>query len=408
MKIARIAVIFGLLGLAGWAGWLLRGKLADRGPSPGAQTGERTVAVTRGRMQQLVKARGIVKPAPHGLVRLGFPMPKDVARRISRLALVEGDKVRGGDVVAELDEADLKATLRDLKAQVEVFRRRLESLQAMEPIEVRVAESLCAENKAQLDHCQRVYQRLEKLGPNSAASTLEWETALTSRDVALAKLASSEAALQQVRAKFRTEARCVESQIAQSEAAIENVGVQIAWSTLRSPIDGEVFAVNQRQGELTSNNPAAPVLTLLDHGQLQLHLYVDEVDSGRIKSGQAVTFHVDAHPGETLKGTIVRLLPQPILQENVVYYLAVVDVDAGQRSLLRAEMTALAHVRAAENENALLLPLDAVRSGAEGHSVRRKTPAGTVDTPVRIGWKDEGRVEIREGLTEGDEVVLEP
>jgi HlyD family secretion protein len=291
---------------------------------------------------------------------------------------------------------------------VDVFRRRLESLRTMEPIEVRMAESLCAESKAQLDHCERVYQRLEKLGPNSAASTLESETAITNRDVASAKLTSSDAALQQVHGKFRTEIRFVEAQIAQSEAAIENVQVQIEWSTLRSPIDGEVFAVNQRQGELTSNNPAASVLTLLDHGQLQLHLYIDEVDSGRIKAGQAVSFHVDAYPGEILKGTIVRLLPQPILQENVVYYPAVVEVAAEQRSLLRSEMTALAHVSAAENENALWLPLDAVRPDAGGYSVLRKTPGGPVETPVRIGWKGDGRVEIREGLSEGDEVMVEP
>ena len=359
-------------------------------------------------MQQLVKARGIVKPAPHALVRVGFPMPKDVARRISRLPLLEGDKVRAGDVVAELDHADLQATSGDLRAQVEVFRRRLESLRALEPIEVRMAESLHAETKAQLDHCQRVYERLEKLGPNSAASTLEWETALTNRDVAVAKLASSAASLEQVRAKFRTEIRFVEAQIAQAEAAVENVEVQVRWSTLYSPINGEVFAVHQRQGELTSNNPNAPVLTLLDHQQLQLQLYVDEVDSGRISPGQAVTFRVDAHPGETLKGSLVRVLPQPILQENVVYYLAVVDVDAAQRSLLRSDMTALAHVRAAENDSALLLPLDAVRSGADGYYVLRITPGGPVETPVRIGWKDEGRVEIREGLTEGDEVLVEP
>jgi multidrug efflux pump subunit AcrA (membrane-fusion protein) len=160
MRIARIAVIFCLLALAGWTGWLLRGKAAGHGSSPGGQNTGRTVAVSRGRMQQLVKARGIVKPAPHALVRMGFPMPKDVARRISRLTLVEGDKVRAGDVVAELDDADLKATLRDLRAQVDVFGSRLESLRTMEPIEVRMAESLCAENKAQLDHCQRVYQRL--------------------------------------------------------------------------------------------------------------------------------------------------------------------------------------------------------------------------------------------------------
>ena len=408
MKTARFAVIFCLLALAAWTGWLLRGNLADHGSSLGLQASGRTVAVSRGRIQQLVKARGIVKPAPHALVRLGFPMPKDVARRISRLTLVEGDKVRAGDVVAELDDRDLKATLGDLQAQVEVFRRRLESLRAMEPIEVRMAESLCAENKAQLDHCQRVCQRLEKLGPNSAASTLELETAITNRDVASAKLASSEAALQQVRGKFRTEIRFVEAQITQSEAAIENVRVQIAWSILRSPIDGEVFAVNQRQGELTSNNPAASVLTLLDHGQLQLHLYVDEVDSGRIKAGQAVSFHVDAHPGEALKGTIVRLLPQPILQENVVYYLAVVEVAAAERHLLRSEMTALAHVSAAENDSALWLPLSAVRPVPTATPCCGWRPAVRWKRPSASGGRETAAVEIREGLNEGDEVVVEP
>jgi multidrug efflux pump subunit AcrA (membrane-fusion protein) len=408
MRIRRIAVILGLLALAAWAGWFARARLGGPAPSPGLAPGARTATVTRGRVQQLVKARGIVKPAPQALVRLGFPMPKDVARRISRLTKIEGDQVRTGEVVAELDHADLQATLRDLKGQAEVFRRRLDALRALEPLDVRVAESLCAENKAQLDHCQRVCERLERLGPNSAASTLEWETALTNRDVALAKLATSQANLEQVRAKYRTETRCVEAQIAQADAAIENVQVQIDWSTLRSPLDGEVFVVQQRQGELTSNNPNVPVLTLLDRQQLQLHLYVDEVDSGRIKPGQAVTFRVDAHPGETLTGTIVRLLPQPILQENVVYYLAVVDVAAAQRGLLRPEMTALGQIRVAENQSALLLPLDAVRSGASGDCVLRLTSEGPVETPVRIGWKDEGQVEIREGLAEGDQVLVEP
>jgi HlyD family secretion protein len=408
MKIVRIAVALCSLALAVWAGWWLRRSFGERSAESTVGVGTRTATVCRGRMQQLIKARGIVKPAPHALVRIGFPMPKDVARRISRLKLVEGDAVRAGEVVAELDGADLQATLRDLRAQVQVFRRRLESFQALQPIEIRVAESLRDENKAQVEHAQRVYARLEKLGPNSAASTLEWETAVTNRDVALAKLATSEASVQQIRAKYETEIKFVQAQIAQAEAAIENVNVQIGWSDLRSPIDGEVFAVHQRQGELTSNNPAAPVLTLIDRRQLQLHLYVDEVDSGRVKQGQSVTFHVDAHPGETLQGTIVRMLPQPIIQENVVYYLALVEVATQQRAMLRVDMTALAQIHAAENENVLLLPLDAVHSGPDGSYVRRTVAGRPVETPVHIGWKNEGNVEIREGLSEGDEVLVEP
>ncbi len=105
-----------------------------------------------------------------------------------------------------------------------------------------------------------------------------------------------------------------------------------------------VFAVHQRTGELTSNPPNAPVLTLLDPRQLQVHLYVDEADFGKARLDQEVKLRVEAHAGETVQGKIVRLLPQPILQENVVYYLAVVEVDEAKRSLLRSEMTTLAHI----------------------------------------------------------------
>jgi hypothetical protein len=65
-------------------------------------------------------------------------------------------------------------------------------------------------------------------------------------------------------------------------------------------------------------------------------------------------------------------------------------------------------VQVEARESVLWLPLAAVRSRADGWYVRRPTAGGPVETSVRIGWKDQGRVEIREGLSEGDEVLLEP
>jgi RND family efflux transporter MFP subunit len=243
------------------------------------------------------------------------------------------------------------------------------------------------------------------LRDTNTATKQEWDATLNALNVARAKVDHSKTALEQVRAKFRTDISTLEAQLEQSKAAIANIDVQIEWSTLRSPINGQVFAVHQQQGELTSNVPGAPVLTLLDTNALQLHLYVDEADFGRIKVGQAVHFRIDAYPDQTFSGKIVRLLPQPILQENVVYYLAVVEVDEQQRPLLRSEMTALAHVQAGVNEQALWLPVAAVRSRPDGWYVVR--PDHT-ETPVQIGWKEEGRVEIREGLREGDEVLIKP
>jgi hypothetical protein len=71
-------------------------------------------------------------------------------------------------------------------------------------------------------------------------------------------------------------------------------------------------------------------------------------------------------------------------------------------------MTVLAQVQTAVQESALWVPIAAVRSGPEGWYVLRRKTTGPIETPVRIGWKDQGRVEIREGLAEGDEVLLGP
>ena len=396
-----------LLVLAVLGGWWARGWQSGFVSSPSASTEPSTARVVREKLNLTVKARGIVKPAPNALVRLGFPMPKDVARRIQTMKVVEGDSVKKADLLARLDDSDLRATLEQLKADAVVVEKRLEAARALEPVEVNLAKTMRDQAQAQADLAQRNYDRAYKLRSSSAIAQQEYESAHSEMQVTKAKLANTDAALQQVKTRFKTDITTLEAQVKQAKATIRNTEVQIEWSTLRSPIDGMVFAVHQRPGELTSNVPNAPVLTLLDHNQLQVHVYVDEADFGKVALGQDVNLRVEAHVGETVKGKVVRLLPQPILQENVVYYLTVVEVAQAMRPLLRSEMTALAHIQVGGEGPVLWLPLAAVKSKADGWYVRRLTASGPVETTVQIGARSEGRVEIRSGLNEGDEVVLD-
>ncbi len=359
-------------------------------------------------MEQTVRARGIVKPAPNALLRVGFPMPKDVSRRIGFLSVVEGDVVKASDVLAELDHEDLQASLRQLTAEAQFVERQLDALRALEPSDVRAGEAALAEAKAQMDFAQRNMDRLDPLFKQSIAPQQTWDAAVNDLAVAKARHARAEITLENVRARYRTDIATAEAKLAPARASIGSIEVQIRWSVLRSPIDGQVFAVHQRQGELTSNQPQSPVVTLLDPDGLQLHMYVDEADFSRIQIGQRAGFRLDAHPDKTLAGKIVRILPQPMLQENVVYYLAVVDVDADQKSLLRSEMTALAYVQLDAREGVLRLPLSAVKSRSDGWYVLRINAGVTIETPVQIGWRDETSVEIREGLKEGDTVLRAP
>jgi multidrug resistance efflux pump len=323
---------------------------------------------------------------------------------------VEGDLVGPGAELAQLDDEDLKASQEERAAELQAAERRLQALQILEPIEIRRAEADLAERKAEREQAQRTLERLETLRTRELVSAEQLEIAATDRALAVARAERVAVNLEQVRASLRTEISTLGAQVEQAKAALRAVEVQLHRSTLRSPLTmpAQVYAVHQRQGEVTTGQPSAPVMTLLDLSQLQVHLFIDEGDFGGIQVGQPATLRVESYRDKILKGEIVRVLPEPILQENVVYYLAVVDVAADQRTLLRPEMTCLAFVQAGVKEAALWLPVAAVRSRADGWYVRRPGTSGPVEAAVQIGWRDQERVEIRQGLKEGDEVLLEP
>ena len=406
-RTTRIIVGLGLLFVAASLGWIVRGLPQFRPEATSAgETGAAVVRVARGPIEQTVRARGIVKPAPNALVRIGFPMPKDVSRRIRSLRVVEGDVVVGGMLLGELDTSDLAATLHQLRSDAGVVQKRLDALRALEPRELHLAETVRDQAAAQAELAERSLARGAQLKARALLPEQEHEALASDAKVAHAKLANADANLSQVRTRFATDITTLEAQLEQANAAIRNTQVQLEWGVLRAPFDALVFAVHQRPGELSSNQPGAPVLTLLKANELQAHLYVDEADFGKMRVGQKVTLQLEAHAGERVRGTIVRLLPQPVLQENVVYYLALVDVDKTHRDLLRAEMTTLAFVETGTNQPVLWLPSSAVFSKPDGWYVRRSTPNGPLQTAVQIGMRNDGRVEIRSGVAEGTEVLI--
>ena len=101
-----------LLLLTAAGGWWVRGWQHSTDPSTPTSAEPTTARVMKSRIEQTVKARGIVKPAPNALVRIGFPMPKDVARRIQVMKFVEGDAIKAGDELALLDHADAEKSVR--------------------------------------------------------------------------------------------------------------------------------------------------------------------------------------------------------------------------------------------------------------------------------------------------------
>jgi multidrug efflux pump subunit AcrA (membrane-fusion protein) len=136
-----------------------------------------------------------------------------------------------------------------------------------------------------------------------------------------------------------------------------------------------------------------------------VNAYVDEVDIGKVKTGQPAAFTVDAFPARDFRGRVAAIYPTATVQDNVVKYIVAIDIDGEYAGLLRPEMTASVRVDL-ETRTVLAVPTRAIRQEA-GRSVVHVVNGGRLDIRlVRVGWRDGPWAEITEGLAEGERILL--
>lgn len=171
---------------------------------------------------------------------------------------------------------------------------------------------------------------------------------------------------------------------------------------LVAPVAGLVIARNVEPGQTVT--AADAVLVMSD--RLILKAQVDETDVGQVRLGQPVRIVLDAYPREPLRGRVEHIAFEAKTVNNVTIYEVDVlpeDVPAFMRSGMTANLTF--HV--AERENTLLLPVSAVKGGGDAAVVRVPGPEGLpVEKSVRAGLSDGKRIEILDGLAEGDRVLV--
>jgi RND family efflux transporter MFP subunit len=163
--------------------------------------------------------------------------------------------------------------------------------------------------------------------------------------------------------------------------------------------------VSTQEGEAIAAGFQAPTfVTLVDLNRLQADAFVDETDIGKIAPGQSAVLTVDAFPNRDFTGTVTAILPKALIQQNVVYYDAVVELDPSE-GLLRPDMTASIRILVGERTGVLVVPTAAVRREAAERVVYVLEDGRTVRRVVRTGWRDGGFTEIVSGLAEGERVL---
>jgi HlyD family secretion protein len=227
--------------------------------------------------------------------------------------------------------------------------------------------------------------------------------------------------------------KAAEGTVAQTRGAYDQAQTNLRYATIRSPVDGIVVSRNVDVGQTVAASFQTPTLFTIaqDMTKMEIQTSVDESDISRIKVGQPVTFTVDAYPETRFTGTVRQIRNAPVVTQNVVTYVVVVNVD-NKDLKLKPGMTANVSIETARKDNVLKIPAAALRfkpksptesteksSGAPQGGKRlakrgseqvyiltpEKTPKPVA---VKSGISNDGSVELVEGnLKENDEVIVE-
>ena len=311
----RLILAFTLLGLfAIMAGAYYRSANASEGPTL------TTAPVTRGSVIEAVAATGALEAVT--TVQVGT----QVSGTIKALYADYNSTVRKGQVIAQLEPSLFETQVEGARATV--VRLEAERERA----------------RVQLEDANLKLRRAREL----AAGEL----------IAASELEAAEAIARQAEAALHS----ADAQIVQARASLNQAQVNLGHTTIRAPIDGVVISRSVDVGQTVAASMQAPTLFVLarDLTHMQVNASVDEADIGHIKTGQPVEFRVDAYPNETFYGTVRQVRLEPVIEQNVVSYVTVIDVP-NPKLLLKPGMTANVSIEVQRAENALRVPTAALR-----------------------------------------------
>ena len=344
--IAAVVVVLIAIAFGGYKYYSAKDEAAK------AVTGQ-AVQVSRQNMKSVVSATGTIRPVD------SVEVSSKITARIKSVLVKENDIVKAGQTVAILDGKDYEATR--AQAQYKVTNTR------------------------------STYNRAEYLYSIGAKSQEDLEDAQYNYDTAESSLSKTESDLNE--------------------------------TIITAPMDGIVVGEPKTAGTMAvqgNSNPTV-IMTIADLSKKQILAKVDETDIGNVKVGQQATFTVDTYTGKTFTAKVSKISQTDVSNSwntnssstssssnsnSVIYYYVVLDVDDPENLLLPA-MTARVEIITAEKDDALAVPISALKTDSQGSYVVVDLGKGqTENRYVETGIYSDEYVEIVSGLSDGDSILV--
>ena len=339
-----------------------------------------TATATTTDLQDTVLATGVLQAFKQ--VSVGA----QVSGQVKVLKVALGDKVKAGQLIAEIDSVPQQNTLRNAEAALANMEAQLKAQKATQ-----IQTSLAL-------------QRQKELRAADANARADLESAQAANDLALANIDA------------------LKAQILQAQVTVDTAKVNMGYTRITAPIDGQVVAIVTQQGQTVNANQSTPtIIKLAQTETMTVKTQISEADVTRVKMGQKVYFTILGEPNKRYTATLRSIEPAPdsILTETTsststtaastaIYYNGLFDAPT-EDGKLRISMTAQVQIVRADAPGALTIPATALGPrGKDGSYTVRVVGADGQAQPrsIKVGLNTNVSVQVLEGLVEGDKVVI--
>ena len=403
-----------------------------------------TATIRRGTLVATVNATGAISPLREAQLAFSVTGP------LAKLDVKQGDLVKAGQLLAQLDTRALDLQLAQAEANLVAAQAKFDQLKSPAPADVAAAQSAVASAEAALAQLKNptpndmtiAKSDLDKAAAAVARAQADYDRiggasnpfiALTPQALALQQATLD---YQKIAAIYNSKINPTESQVKQAQTAVEQARAQLARLTnpsandlksaqasvdqmraardlaqariadalIRAPFDGLVTRVDFDLGSFIPAGRA--LIAVADISELRVKLNIDETDIARVQTGQEVTIGLDAYPDATLQARVSDVAATATTVQGVVNYVVTVTINPGTVPV-KIGMTANANVVVARKENVLLVPNRAVRASSSKRFVTIQNPDGTTkEIEVKLGMANDLETEVVSGLNEGQSVIV--
>ena len=352
-----------------------------------------TESVLRRDFVQTVVASGHVE-APHRL-----DVGVQITGTVSRIPVTEGQAVEAGDLLLELEAAELSATGRQADVAVMQAQAKLRQLQE---VQGPVAAQTLRQAQTSLRNARAALARSQNLFNQGFISEVGLDDARKTAELADSEVRSAQKQLDTTTLNGSDRALAL-ANVAGAQASAQAARARTSYAAIRAPVAGTLIARNVEVGDVVQ--PGKVLMTLSPQGRTQLVVAIDEKNLALLALRQLAVVSADAYPAQRFVAALAYINPGV----NATTGAVEVKLDvAAPPAVLKQDMTVSVDIEVARRPQALIVPLAAVHDADTTPWVLRLEGRSAVRSAVLLGLRSGGLAEVLSGLAEGDVVLVGP